>query len=171
MACLPSPLDLPHPREGNVRIPVSVAAAGGLRGRPEPQECGGEELFLPLPGEGEAGALMASSSLRTGTLGSSPPASLCRAPPPCNQPGPRRWGGSRLGIAVVLGLPGEGSLAQEPAGCKGHGVGVVWGASNVRGAGPGTEQGRAGSPAWTHAGLGHSNLSGAASPREPQATP
>ena len=85
---------------------------------------------------------MASITTQTGTLGSSPPASLCRAPPPCTQPGPRGWGGSRLSIAGQLGLPGSGSLAQG-AGCKGHGVGVVWGASDVRGAGPGTaRQGR-----------------------------
>lgn len=36
--------------------------------QPPPQECG-EELFLPLPGEGEAGALMASITTQTGTLG------------------------------------------------------------------------------------------------------
>lgn len=40
--------------------------------QPPPQECGAEELFLPLPGEGEAGALMASITTQTGTLGGRP---------------------------------------------------------------------------------------------------
>lgn len=82
-----------------------------------------EELFLPLPGKGEAGALMASITTQTGTLGGGPctphsprwarPKPACAAEQP---PGQRRAVGTLPGEldakAMTRGSPRESSRVQ-----------------------------------------------------------
>lgn len=77
-----------------------------------------EELFLPLPGKGEAGALMASITTQTGTLGGGPctphsprwahPKPACAAEQP---PGQHRAAGTLPGDldakAMTRGSPRE----------------------------------------------------------------
>lgn len=113
---------------------------------------------------------MASITTQTGTLGSSPPASLCRAPPPCTQPGAKGVGRQPAEHCRAIGTPWEwqscpGSWVQRPR--SGSGVGCFkcersWAWHSK--AGQGARHG--------HTGRGYSNLSAEPShPREPRATP